>query len=161
MYKIIQAKTVLKTSQCWESMTGSDILFFCHKNVSFTGNLITMLRLLKNTTFSTVVHRASDIIKNVRTKFETSDTRLLDALCDVNIEGRNDVRQKYSKWLWRKNPVWPAASQLNCQWKHKYFQPMAPASTRIDWILLQFVKNPANHKRLYGYFLKSLPGHEY
>ena len=53
----------------------------------------------------TAVHRASNIIKNVRTKFETSDTRLLDALCDVNTEERNDVRQKYSKWLWRKIPV--------------------------------------------------------
>ena len=46
------------------------------------------LRLLKNTTFSTAVHRASDIIKIVRTIFETTDTRLLDALCDVNTEGK-------------------------------------------------------------------------
>ena len=38
-----------------------------------------MLRLLKNT-FSTAVHRASDIIKNVRTIFETSGTQLLNAL---------------------------------------------------------------------------------
>ena len=45
-----------------------------------------MLRVVKNTTFSTAVHRASDIIKNVRTIFETSDTQLLDALCDVNTE---------------------------------------------------------------------------
>ena len=37
-----------------------------------------MLSLLKNTTFLTAVHRASDIIKNVRTNFETSDTQLLD-----------------------------------------------------------------------------------
>ena len=43
-----------------------------------------MLRLLKNTTFSTAVDRTSDIIKNLRPIFETSDTRLLDALCDVN-----------------------------------------------------------------------------
>ena len=43
-------------------------------------------------------HRASDIIKDVRAKFETSDTRLLDALSDVNTERRNDVRQKYSKF---------------------------------------------------------------
>ena len=45
-----------------------------------------MLRLLKNTTFSTAIDRTSDSIKNVRTIFETSDTRLLDALCDVNTE---------------------------------------------------------------------------
>ena len=45
---------------------------------------------------------ASDIIKNVRTIFETLDTRLLDALCDVNTEGKHDVKQKHSKWLWRK-----------------------------------------------------------
>ena len=51
-----------------------------------TGNLITMLRLVKNTTFSTAVHCTSDIIKNVRTNFETSDTQLLDARCDVNTE---------------------------------------------------------------------------
>ena len=57
-----------------------------------------MLRLLKNTTFLTAVDHASDIIKNVRTIFETSDTRLLDELCDVNTEGKNDV----SKWLWGK-----------------------------------------------------------
>ena len=61
-----------------------------------------MLRLLKNTIFSSAVHRASDMIKNVRTIFETSDAQLLDALCDVNTEGNRDVRQKYTKWLWRK-----------------------------------------------------------
>ena len=43
-----------------------------------------MLHLLKNTTFSTAVDHASDIIKNVRTIFLTPDTRLLDTLCDVN-----------------------------------------------------------------------------
>ena len=53
-----------------------------------TGNLITMLRLLKNTTFSTALHRVSDIIENLRTVFENSDTRLSDALCDVNTEGK-------------------------------------------------------------------------
>ena len=53
-----------------------------------TGNLITMLRLLKNTTFSTAVHRSFDIMKNVKAIFETSDTRLLDALCDVNTWGK-------------------------------------------------------------------------
>ena len=61
-----------------------------------------MLRLLKNTTFLTAVHRASDIMKNVKAIFETSDTRLLDALCDVKTWRKNYVRQKYSKWLWRK-----------------------------------------------------------
>ena len=45
-----------------------------------------MLPLLKNTTFSTAVDRASDIIKNLRTIFETSDTQMLDALCDVNTD---------------------------------------------------------------------------
>ena len=64
-----------------------------------TDNLITMLGLLKNTTCSTAFHRASDIIKDVRIKFETSDTPLSDALCDINTEQRNDVRQKYLKWL--------------------------------------------------------------
>ena len=54
--------------------------------LTVTGNLITMLRLLKNKKFSTAVERASDIIKNGRMIFETSDTRLLDALCDVNTE---------------------------------------------------------------------------
>ena len=47
----------------------------------FTGNAITMLRLLKNAIFSSAIHRDSDIIKNVRTIFETLDTRLLDAIC--------------------------------------------------------------------------------
>ena len=45
-----------------------------------------MFHLLKNTTFSTVKDCVSDILKNVRTIFETSDTQLLDALCDVNTE---------------------------------------------------------------------------
>ena len=67
--------------------------------LSFTGNLITMLRLLKNTIFLSTVHRASDIIKNVRPVSETLDTRLLDGLCDVNTDGKHDVRQKYLKWL--------------------------------------------------------------
>ena len=44
--------------------------------------------------FSSAVHH---IIKNVRTIFETLDTRLLYALCDVNNEGKHDVRQKYSQ----------------------------------------------------------------
>ena len=60
-----------------------------------------MLHLQKNTIFSSAVHHASDI-KNVRAIFETLETPLLDALCDVNTEGKHDVRQKYSKWLWRK-----------------------------------------------------------
>ena len=47
-------------------------------------------------------HRASVIIKNVRTSFKTSDTQLLDALCDANVEGKHDVRQRCSKLLWRK-----------------------------------------------------------
>ena len=47
-----------------------------------------MLRLLKNITFSAAFHPVSDIIKNVRTTFEISDTRLLDALRDAKTEGR-------------------------------------------------------------------------
>ena len=50
--------------------------------------VITILRLLKNTTFSTAIHCLPDIIRNVRIIVETSDTRLLDALCDVNTEGK-------------------------------------------------------------------------
>ena len=68
-------------------------------------NLITMLGLLKNTTFSAAVHRASDIIKDVRTKFETSDTPLLDALCDANIERGNDVRKSIRNGSGEKYPV--------------------------------------------------------
>ena len=45
-----------------------------------------MHRLLRNTTFSTAVGHSSDIIKNLRTIFGTSDTRLLDALYDVNTD---------------------------------------------------------------------------
>ena len=43
-----------------------------------------------NTIFSSAVHRASDIIKSVRTIFETLDTQLLDTLCDVNTVGKHD-----------------------------------------------------------------------
>ena len=49
-----------------------------------------MLHLLKNTIFSSAVHRASDIIESVRTIFETLDTQLLDTLCDVNTVGKHD-----------------------------------------------------------------------
>ena len=38
------------------------------------GNLITVLLLLKNTTFLTAVHRTSDIIKTVERIFETLNT---------------------------------------------------------------------------------------
>ena len=56
---------------------------------SVTSNLIKMLRLLKNTRlFSTEIHRVSDIIQNVKIIVETSDTRLLDALCDSNTGGK-------------------------------------------------------------------------
>ena len=54
--------------------------------------------LLKNRTFSTAVDRFSDIIKNLRTIFGTPDTRLLDALCDINADekvmSRNDSGEK-------------------------------------------------------------------
>ena len=36
-----------------------------------TGNLITILRLLNDVIFSSAVHRFSDMMKNVRTIFET------------------------------------------------------------------------------------------
>ena len=52
-----------------------------------TGNLITMLRLLKNTKFQ-LPSIALLTAKKVRTIFETSDTGLLDALCDINTEGK-------------------------------------------------------------------------
>ena len=65
--------------------------------ICFAGNLITMLHLVKNTTFSIAFHHTSDIIKNITTIFETLNTRLLHALCDVNTEGKNVVQQEYSK----------------------------------------------------------------
>ena len=54
------------------------------------------------------LHQSPTIIwklgfKNVRRSFETLDTWLLDALCEVNIVGKHGVRERYSKWLWRKN----------------------------------------------------------
>ena len=67
--------------------------------------IITMLRLLKNMTFSTAVHRPSDIIKNVRTTFETSDTRLLDALCEVNTEGKMMSDRSTRNGPGEKSPV--------------------------------------------------------
>ena len=72
--------------------------------------------LTKKYNILSAVHCASVIIKKVRTSFETLDTRLPDTLCDANTEGKYDVRQGYSKWLWRKKPrltqstviKWPA-----------------------------------------------------
>ena len=58
-----------------------------------------MQRLLKSTTFSTAIDHASDIFKNQRTIFETSGIRLLDALCDLNSDEKNDVSKEKS------NPV--------------------------------------------------------
>ena len=84
---------MLRTPKGW--LSGLPDVLQNLKFMFITGNLITMLGLLKNTTFSTAVHCASNIIKDVRTKFESSDTRLLDALCDVNTERRIiDVQQK-------------------------------------------------------------------
>ena len=50
---------------------------------------------------SNLVGIQSDIIKSVsvRTIFETLDTRLLDTMCDVNTEGKHNVRRKHSKCL--------------------------------------------------------------
>ena len=53
--------------------------------------------LLKNTTFSTAIDHASDIIKNLRTIFETSDSRLLDTLCDVNTDKKNGLKMALEK----------------------------------------------------------------
>ena len=55
---------------------------------AFTGSLITMLRLVKDTTSPNAVIRASGIIKKCKKIFETSYTLLLDALCDVDAEGK-------------------------------------------------------------------------
>ena len=75
---------MLRTRKAWLSGLPDKMQNF--KFMFITGNLInTMLGLLKNRTFSTAVHRTSDI-KDVRIKFETSDTRLLDALRDFNTE---------------------------------------------------------------------------
>ena len=70
-----------------------------------TGNLITMLGLLKDTTFSTAIHRASDIIKDIRTTFETQtlDCWKHCVILTLNKEVMSEV--KYSKWVWRKNPA--------------------------------------------------------
>ena len=64
---------------------GSSALFI-------TGNLITRLRLRKNTTFSAAIHCVSDIIQNVRAIFETLGTRLFKALCDVKTDGKMSDR---------------------------------------------------------------------
>ena len=75
---------MLRTRKAW--LSGLPDVLQNFKFMFITGNLITMLGSLKNRTFSTAVHRTSDIIKDVRTKFETSDIRLLDAMCDLNSE---------------------------------------------------------------------------
>ena len=75
---------MLRIRKAW--LSGLPDVLRNFKFMFITGNLITMLDLLKNRTFSAAVHRISDIKKNLRTKFETSDTRLLDALCDLNTE---------------------------------------------------------------------------
>ena len=53
-----------------------------------TGNLITILCLLKHETFSTCVHHASHIIENAKGIFETSHLGLVDSLCHINTEGK-------------------------------------------------------------------------
>ena len=45
-----------------------------------------MLRLPKNTIFSSAVHSASDIMKNIRRISETLDNRMLDGLCEIKTE---------------------------------------------------------------------------
>ena len=63
---------MLQTPKAW--LLGLPDVLQNLKFMFIIGNLITMLRLLKITTFSTAVHYASDMVKDVRTKFETSDT---------------------------------------------------------------------------------------
>ena len=63
----------------------------------FTGNLITMLRLLKISIFSTAIHHVSDIIQNVRIIFETLDTRLLEALCEVKTERNKMISDRNTR----------------------------------------------------------------
>ena len=65
---------------------------------------------LQNTTFSNAVHRASDIIKNFRTIFETSHTRMLD----VNTEGEKLLDRSTRNGSGEKNPAAQRASQLDC-----------------------------------------------
>ena len=64
----------------------------------------------KNTTLSTVVHRISDIKKeekNVRTTFDISDTRLLDAMCHINLR-KNDQSNIFIRCVsGEKNPFAP------------------------------------------------------
>ena len=59
---------MLRTRKAW--LSGIPDVLRNFKFMLITSNLITMLGLLKNRTFSTAVHRTSDIIKDVRTKFE-------------------------------------------------------------------------------------------
>ena len=61
---------------------------------------------LKNTTFLTAVHRGSDIIKNVRTNFESSDTRLLNTKSDdENTKGKTMSNRRTRDSSGEKNPV--------------------------------------------------------
>ena len=71
-----------------------------------------MLRLLKNTTFSTAVEGAPDTKKNIKTIFKTSDTRLLDEMCDVNTEKKNDVLQKSKCKLIEITELWECLPNL-------------------------------------------------
>ena len=63
---------MLQTPKAW--LSGLPDVLQNLKFMFIIGDLITMLGLLKITTFSTPVHYASDMVKDVRTKFETSDT---------------------------------------------------------------------------------------
>ena len=74
---------MLRTREAW--LSGLPDVLQNFKFMFITGNLITMLGLLKIQHFQLPNIGASDIIKDVRTKFETSDIRLLDALCDLNM----------------------------------------------------------------------------
>ena len=63
--------------------------------------------LSEKKTFSTAVHRASNIIKNKVTIFEASDARLLDALCDVNTEGKMMSDRSTRNMFGEKTPLDP------------------------------------------------------
>ena len=62
---------MLRTRKAW--LSGLPDVLQNLKFMFITGNLITMLGSLKNTTFSTPVHRASDLIKEQNLKLQTLD----------------------------------------------------------------------------------------
>ena len=80
---------MLRTRKAWLSRLLQNLKF-----MFITGNLITMLGLLKNTTFSTDVHRASDIMKE-DLKLQTLDCWTHCATLTLSEEVMSEVK-KYS-----------------------------------------------------------------